>query len=35
MEELTVGFITDLFVENSNDNCEYREIATQEDFNKF
>lgn len=32
---LDVGMIVDMFIENSNDNCEYAEIATQDDFKRF
>lgn len=35
MEELEEGFITDMIIESMNDNCEYKELATQEDFDKF
>lgn len=35
MDELTVGFIMDLIIESNNDNCEYRQVATQEDFDAF
>jgi hypothetical protein len=35
LEELTVGFVTDLIIEANNDHCEYKELATQEDFNRF
>ena len=35
MEELEEGFINDMIIESSNDNCEYKQLATQEDFDKF
>lgn len=35
LEELTVGFVMDLIIENNNDSCEYKQVATQEDFNSF
>lgn len=35
MEELDEGFITDMIIESNNDQCEYKELASQEDFDKF
>lgn len=35
LDLLTVGLVNDMFTENANDNCEYREVASQEDFDKF
>ena len=35
MEELEEGFITDMIIESNNDSCEYKELATQEDFDRF
>lgn len=35
MEEITMGIVMDLIVESGNDDYKYREVATQEDFNKF
>ncbi len=35
MEDLTVGFVTDLTVESNNDSYDYDELATQDDFRKF
>lgn len=35
LDELTVGMVNDMFVEKSNDDYDYKEIATQEDFDKF
>lgn len=35
LEDLTVGFVSDLIIESNNDNCEYAELATKEDFKKF
>ena len=35
MEELEEGFITDMIIESNNDNYEYKQLATQEDFDKF
>lgn len=35
IDELEEGFITDMIIENGNDSYEYKEKATQEDFDKF
>lgn len=35
MEELDEGFITDMIIESNNDQCEYKELASQGDFDKF
>lgn len=35
LDLLTVGLVNDMFTENSNDDCKYREVASQEDFDKF
>lgn len=35
MEELTIGMITDMLIESSNDNHEYPMKATQKDFDRF
>lgn len=35
MDELEEGFITDMIIENGNDNFEYKELATQSDFDSF
>lgn len=35
LDLLTVGIVNDIFVENQNDDYQYKEIATQEDFDKF
>ena len=35
LEELDLGMVYDIFTEKANDSCEWREVATQEDFNKF
>lgn len=35
MDELEEGMIIDMIIESGNDQCEYREIASQEDFDKF
>lgn len=35
LDLLTVGMVNDMFVEKSNDNYEWKELASQDDFNKF
>ena len=36
LDLLTIGLVNDMFAENSNDDYKgYREVATQDDFNKF
>lgn len=35
MEELDEGFITDMIIESNNDGCEYKLLASQEDFDSF
>lgn len=35
LDELSVGMVNDMFVEKSNDNYDWKEIASQEDFDKF
>lgn len=35
LDLLTVGLVNDMFTENANDGCKYREIASQDDFDKF
>lgn len=35
MDLLSIGMVNDMFVEQGNDDYPYREIATQEDFDKF
>lgn len=35
MDNLEEGFITDMIIENGNDNCEYDQIANQKDFDQF
>lgn len=35
MEQLEEGFIMDMIIETGNDNYEYDEVATQEDFDRF
>lgn len=35
LDLLTVGLVNDMFTESANDSCKYREIASQDDFDKF
>lgn len=35
LDEVTVGMVNDMFVEKSNDNYDWKEIASQEDMDKF
>ena len=35
LDDLTVGMVNDMFVEKSNDDYDWKEIASQEDFDKF
>ena len=35
LDLLDVGMVYEMFIEKTNDSCEYAELATQEDMNKF
>lgn len=35
LDDLTVGMVNDMFVEKSNDSYDWKELATQEDFDRF
>lgn len=35
LEALNYGEVIDMMTEAGNDNCEYRELATQSDFDRF
>ncbi len=35
MDELTEGDVMDMLIERSNDDTEYDELATQDDFDAF
>ena len=35
LDELTVGMVNDMFVEKSNDSYDWKEIANQNDFDRF
>ncbi len=32
---LTIGLVNDMFTEKNNDEYKYKEVATQEDYDKF
>ncbi len=35
LDLLTIGMVNDMYVESGNDDCDYSELATQEDFDRF
>lgn len=35
LEDLDVGMINDMFTEKANDSYEWKQIATQDDFDRF
>lgn len=35
LEALSMGMVFDMITEHSNDSCEYNDLATQEDFDKW
>jgi len=35
LEHLTFGMVLDMLTEKANDNCTYRELANQNDFDRF
>ena len=35
LDDLSVGLVNDMFVEKSNDNYEWKELASQDDFDRF
>ncbi len=35
LDLLTIGMVNDMYAENSNDDCKYSDIASQEDFDRF
>ena len=35
LDLLEYGELTDMFIESGNDEHKYRELATQDDFNRF
>lgn len=35
LEEIEIGFLYDIIIENGNDGCEYNKKATQSDIDKL
>jgi hypothetical protein len=35
LDGLEYGTVVDMMIESANDSCEYKQIATQEDFDRF
>lgn len=35
MERLSIGMVNDIIIESGNDNYNYKQVATQNDFDKF
>ena len=35
LDLLTIGMVNDMYAESRNDDYKYREVAIQEDFDKF
>ena len=35
LDLLSIGMVNDMYAENSNDQCKYKEFATQADFDNF
>lgn len=35
LDLLTIGMVNDMYAESRNDDCKYKEIASQEDFDNF
>jgi len=35
LDHLEYGQVTDLLIEHGNDECEYQQLATQDDFDRF
>ena len=35
LDDLTVGMVNDMFVEKANDNYDWKELASQDDFDRF
>lgn len=35
LEDLDLGMVYDMFTEKANDSCEWRQLATQDDFDRF
>lgn len=35
LDLLTIGLVNDMYTEKANDDWKYKEVATQEDFDRF
>lgn len=35
LEQLDVGDVYDMLTEQGNDSCDYQQVATQDDFDRF
>ena len=35
LDDLSIGMVNDMFIEKSNDSYDWKEIATQSDFDRF
>ena len=35
LDDISIGMVNDMFVEKSNDNYDWKELASQDDFDKF
>lgn len=35
LDLITIGLVNDMFTEKNNDDFKYKEVATQDDFDKF
>lgn len=35
LDRLNYGDVIDMIIEHGNDSCEYRQLATQNDFDRF
>ena len=35
LNELEYGMVIDILTESGNDDCKYKEVATQDDFDRF
>ena len=35
LDLLTIGMVNDMYAESSNDDADYNEVATQDDFDNF
>jgi hypothetical protein len=35
LDNIDHGAVMDIVIESENDGCEYKQVATQEDFDKF